>query len=124
MSGCGKFFEGSAEEMHTALNKTLGSLPDDTLVYVSRAPVHPAYLCLADHTAVPRGGCASRLTDAGHGMQTGHEYTKSNVKFAKSVQQSEALAKLEAFADANRDTQGTFTIGDEKVKFHCSYPRD
>jgi hypothetical protein len=32
--GCGKFFEGTAEEMHTALNKILGSLPDDTKVYV------------------------------------------------------------------------------------------
>ncbi|KFY39466.1 hypothetical protein V495_05926 [Pseudogymnoascus sp. VKM F-4514 (FW-929)] len=31
--GCGRFFEGSAEEMDTALNKTLGSLPDDTKVY-------------------------------------------------------------------------------------------
>jgi len=50
--------------------------------------------------------------------QTGHEYTKSNVKFAKSVQQSDAITKLEAFADANRDTQGVFTIGDEKVRFH------
>jgi hydroxyacylglutathione hydrolase len=32
--GCGRFFEGSAEEMHTALNKTLVSVPDDTKVYV------------------------------------------------------------------------------------------
>ncbi len=32
--GCGRFFEGTAEEMHTALNKTLASLPDDTKVYV------------------------------------------------------------------------------------------
>jgi hypothetical protein len=32
--GCGKFFEGTAEEMHAALNKTLASLPDDTKVYV------------------------------------------------------------------------------------------
>lgn len=32
--GCGRFFEGSAEEMHTALNKTLASIPDDTTVYV------------------------------------------------------------------------------------------
>ncbi|OBT77431.1 hypothetical protein VF21_04260 [Pseudogymnoascus sp. 05NY08] len=31
--GCGRFFEGSAEEMDKALNKTLGSLPDDTKVY-------------------------------------------------------------------------------------------
>lgn len=32
--GCGRFFEGTAEEMHTALNKTLISIPDDTTVYV------------------------------------------------------------------------------------------
>jgi len=33
--GCGRFFEGTAEEMNTALNKTLVSIPDDTIVYVS-----------------------------------------------------------------------------------------
>ncbi len=32
--GCGKFFEGTGEEMHKALNVTLGSLPDDTKVFV------------------------------------------------------------------------------------------
>ncbi|CAD6439740.1 f9f3ad92-c19f-4a11-accd-0d0038274440 [Sclerotinia trifoliorum] len=31
--GCGRFFEGTAEEMHTALNKTLAAVPDDTIVY-------------------------------------------------------------------------------------------
>ena len=35
ISGCGRFFEGKPEEMHVALNKTLASLPDDTVVYVS-----------------------------------------------------------------------------------------
>jgi hydroxyacylglutathione hydrolase len=35
ISGCGRFFEGNAEEMDTALNKVLASLPDDTKVYVS-----------------------------------------------------------------------------------------
>lgn len=35
--GCGRFFEGTAEEMHTALNKSLASIPDDTKVYVSYA---------------------------------------------------------------------------------------
>lgn len=45
----------------------------------------------------------------------GHEYTKSNVKFAASVLQSEALRKLQDFAESNRETQGKFTIGDEKV---------
>ncbi|KAI3614686.1 hypothetical protein CBS9595_003957 [Malassezia furfur] len=33
ISGCGRFFEGTAEEMNTALNKKLASLPSDTLVY-------------------------------------------------------------------------------------------
>jgi hypothetical protein len=35
LKGCGKFFEGTAEEMNTALNKTLAAVPDDTTVYVS-----------------------------------------------------------------------------------------
>ncbi|TPX17286.1 uncharacterized protein E0L32_012253 [Thyridium curvatum] len=76
--GCGRFFEGNAEEMDKALNKTLASLPDDTRVF------------------------------------PGHEYTKSNVKFAVSVLQSEPVKKLEAFAESNKETQGKFTIGDEK----------
>jgi len=33
VSGCGRFFEGEPQEMHTALNKTLASLPDSTRVY-------------------------------------------------------------------------------------------
>jgi hydroxyacylglutathione hydrolase len=33
VGGCGRFFEGTAAEMDTALNKTLGSLPADTVVY-------------------------------------------------------------------------------------------
>lgn len=33
IGGCGRFFEGVASEMHTALNKTLAGLPDDTKVY-------------------------------------------------------------------------------------------
>lgn len=48
-------------------------------------------------------------------LQPGHEYTKANVKFAASVSQSKAVKALQAFADANEETQGKFTIGDEKV---------
>ncbi|KAH1555779.1 hypothetical protein KXX57_002687 [Aspergillus fumigatus] len=33
IAGCGRFFEGNAQEMHKALNETLASLPDDTRVY-------------------------------------------------------------------------------------------
>lgn len=78
IGGCGKFFEGTAAEMHKALNERLAGLPDDTKVY------------------------------------PGHEYTKSNVKFLVKVSQSEAIKKLESFAENNRETQGKFTIGDEK----------
>lgn len=38
--GCGRFFEGTAEEMDAALNKTLAALPDDTKVYVRPAYMH------------------------------------------------------------------------------------
>ncbi|KAE8349701.1 glyoxylase [Aspergillus coremiiformis] len=79
IGGCGRFFEGTAPEMHKALNETLASLPDDTKVF------------------------------------PGHEYTKSNVKFCLAVSQSEPIKKLEAFAEQNRQTQGKFTIGDEKL---------
>ncbi|KAL8776898.1 MAG: hypothetical protein Q9194_002876 [Teloschistes cf. exilis] len=78
--GCGRFFEGTPAEMHTALNKTLASLPDDTKVYA----------------------------------QPGHEYTKQNVKFLTTVLQTEPVKKLQAFAENNQQTQGKFTIGDEK----------
>jgi hydroxyacylglutathione hydrolase len=33
IGGCGRFFEGHGQDMYQALAKTLGSLPDDTLVF-------------------------------------------------------------------------------------------
>ena len=36
------------------------------------------------------------------------------MKFGIKVQQSEPIKKLESFASANKQTQGKFTIGDEK----------
>ncbi|KAL8656746.1 MAG: hypothetical protein Q9226_002560, partial [Calogaya cf. arnoldii] len=78
IGGCGRFFEGTPAEMHTALNKTLAALPDDTKVY------------------------------------PGHEYTKQNVKFLTTVLQTEPVKKLQTFAENNQQTQGKFTLGDEK----------
>ncbi|KAL9111087.1 MAG: hypothetical protein Q9227_004520 [Pyrenula ochraceoflavens] len=79
IGGCGKFFEGDASQMHTALNKTLAALPDDTAVY------------------------------------PGHEYTKNNAKFLVKVDGgNQSIRNLEKFAAENRETQGKFTIGDEK----------
>ncbi|KAL9096909.1 MAG: hypothetical protein Q9165_000873 [Trypethelium subeluteriae] len=47
-------------------------------------------------------------------FQPGHEYTKGNVKFGKTVLQNDSIKKLEEFANSNKETQGKFTIGDEK----------
>ena len=47
-------------------------------------------------------------------VKPGHEYTKSNVEFAVSVLQNDAIKKLESFATDNKVTTGKFTIGDEK----------
>ncbi|KAF2658855.1 hydroxyacylglutathione hydrolase [Lophiostoma macrostomum CBS 122681] len=45
----------------------------------------------------------------------GHEYTKGNVLFAKKVLDNDAaIRKLEEYSNANKETQGKFTIGDEK----------
>lgn len=79
IAGCGRFFEGTPEEMHVALNKTLAALPDDTKVY------------------------------------PGHEYTKSNIKFGQSVINTTPVQELAKFCAENLQTQGKFTIGDEKV---------
>lgn len=76
-SGCGRFFEGTPEQMDTSLNKILAKLPKETIVY------------------------------------PGHEYTKSNVKFSKTVLQNDAMKKLEDFVSNNEFTTGKFTIGDE-----------
>ena len=37
IGGCGRFFEGTADQMHHALVKTLGVLPEDTVSRVSTA---------------------------------------------------------------------------------------
>ncbi|XP_048645341.1 hydroxyacylglutathione hydrolase, mitochondrial isoform X1 [Marmota marmota marmota] len=61
VAGCGKFYEGTAEEMYRALLEVLGRLPPDTKVYC------------------------------------GHEYTISNLKFARHVEPSNT-AVLEKLA--------------------------
>jgi hydroxyacylglutathione hydrolase len=47
-------------------------------------------------------------------VYTGHEYTKQNVKFCLSVSQAPAVKALADYAEKNQNTQGVFTIGDEK----------
>ncbi|KAI0818709.1 beta-lactamase-like protein [Irpex lacteus] len=77
IAGCGRFFEGTAPEMHAALSY-LGTLPGQTIVY------------------------------------NGHEYTKGNLAFAKSVEpENPAFEKLDQLV-AEGETTGKSTIADEK----------
>ncbi|KAM3117096.1 hydroxyacylglutathione hydrolase [Candidozyma auris] len=77
ISGCGRFFEGTATQMNKALNDILGKLPKDTVTY------------------------------------PGHEYTKGNLNFSKTVLQNEAIDSLANFVKSSSITAGKFTIGDE-----------
>ncbi|KAI5952392.1 GLO2 [Candida jiufengensis] len=43
----------------------------------------------------------------------GHEYTKSNVKFSKTILNNEAINKLADYCNQHEKTTGKFTIGDE-----------
>lgn len=54
----------------------------------------------------------------------GHEYTKSNVKFAVSVLKNDAVLALQKYAENNRETQGKYTIGDEKEHNVFMRPQD
>ena len=80
--GCGRLFEGTAEQMYASLQK-LVSLPDDTLVYC------------------------------------GHEYTLSNIRFAKTVEPANAAleareARDRRLRDAGKPTVPS-TLGEEKA---------
>ncbi|KAL2885102.1 hydroxyacylglutathione hydrolase [Ceratocystis lukuohia] len=78
IGGCGRFFEGSATEMHHALNEVLATLPNDTRIY------------------------------------TGHEYTKTNARFAQSIVKTPEIDALADFAENNKVTQGCYTMEEEK----------
>lgn len=46
-------------------------------------------------------------------VYSGHEYTKSNLKFSKTILNNDAIKRLSDFVAANEHTTGKFTIGDE-----------
>ncbi|KAK0153122.1 Hydroxyacylglutathione hydrolase, mitochondrial [Merluccius polli] len=81
VAGCGKFFEGTAEQMYKALIEVLGKLPPETRVYC------------------------------------GHEYTVSNLKFARHVEpdNEDILKKLEWAKEqcSNGEPTVPSTVADE-----------
>uniref|UniRef100_A0A2K5QAG0 Hydroxyacylglutathione hydrolase, mitochondrial n=1 Tax=Cebus imitator TaxID=2715852 RepID=A0A2K5QAG0_CEBIM len=111
VAGCGKFYEGTADEMCKALLEVLGRLPPDTVGSASlRAGVwgpHPA--CLAGDKGFPSWRPLTGHTP-GHlvpSLRTseltcllspqrvycGHEYTINNLKFARHVEPGNAAVQ-------------------------------
>jgi len=66
LGGCGRFFEGTAGQMHKALVQELGQLPDQT---VRHTRMHVTYDALNEQR-----------------VYFGHEYSVSNLKFALHVE--------------------------------------
>ncbi|SCV06146.1 LANO_0H23112g1_1 [Lachancea nothofagi CBS 11611] len=87
IAGCGRFFEGTGEEMDVALNRRI-----------------------LDGVGEPNWDTTK--------VYPGHEYTKSNVKFVRTVVyknlgDNAALDKLDNFCKKNEVTAGVFTLHDE-----------
>nr|XP_055195945.1 hydroxyacylglutathione hydrolase, mitochondrial isoform X1 [Nyctereutes procyonoides] len=91
VAGCGKFYEGTADEMYRALLEVLGRLPPDT---VGSAPgwVRGRARCLVSVGLVtyllPPWNMHTRSR-----VYCGHEYTINNLKFARHVEPSNAAVQ-------------------------------
>ncbi|ORY01956.1 mitochondrial hydroxyacylglutathione hydrolase [Basidiobolus meristosporus CBS 931.73] len=77
IGGCGRFFEGTPEDMHHSLSSVLASLPKETRVYC------------------------------------GHEYTKSNLKFALSVDPDNTRLQEKLIWCESNSISVPSTIGEE-----------
>lgn len=86
VAGCGKFFEGTAEQMYEALIEILGNLPPETVI-LKNAMCKNIYSC---------GTTACFVFQR---VYCGHEYTVSNLKFARHVEpHNEVIKKKLAWA--------------------------
>jgi hydroxyacylglutathione hydrolase len=69
IGGCGRFFEGTPQQMHEALNKVLANLPDETKVYPGHEYTRTNVKFLV--TVEPDNAAVRRLEGlAGEGVQT------------------------------------------------------
>lgn len=88
-AGCGRFFEGDAQDMDDSLNSHLLKYVGGTSEDWKKTVVYP-----------------------------GHEYTKSNARFIRNLiykrkNDNDAFDRLEQFANENEVTTGLFTLNDE-----------
>jgi hydroxyacylglutathione hydrolase len=73
VGGCGRFFEGTPEQMYHALCEVLGSLPEDTVCLIPHRYNNIIIQVLFPLTFLQQVYC-------------GHEYTVSNLRYAQHVE--------------------------------------
>ncbi|KAK2097306.1 hypothetical protein P7K49_022757 [Saguinus oedipus] len=95
VAGCGKFYEGTADEMCKALLEVLGRLPLDTVGGASlQAGTHPrASFAIPEdfHRWQQPSELTCRLSP--QRVYCGHEYTINNLKFARHVEPGNAAVQ-------------------------------
>ena len=90
VAGCGNFNAGTPQQMFHALVEKIGSLPPDTLVYVSdRCP----------------GTCELMGS-----MQCGHEYTEKNLMYAQTAEPNNQAIKDKLAWVRQQRAQGNPTV--------------
>jgi len=82
ISGCGKFFEGTGEQMHRALVQVLGALPDETAVYVGHEYT-VANLAFATHVEPESEAVAARTSWAASLREAQNPTPPSTIGFEK-----------------------------------------
>ena len=89
--GCGRFFEGTAEQMHHALITVLGTLPDDTVYFNCYCLLNFYELKFCHFECLQKVYC-------------GHEYSLQNLAFGHHVEpENQDIIKRIAWAREQRE---------------------
>ncbi|XP_012255132.2 hydroxyacylglutathione hydrolase, mitochondrial isoform X2 [Athalia rosae] len=97
--GCGRFFEGTAEQMHNALINVLGTLPDDTKVY-----------CGHEYTE-------SNLKFAQH-VEPNNEAIKQKIQWARA-QREKKLPTIPSTISEEKNTNPFMRVNEPSVMEHA-----
>ena len=122
ISGCGRFFEGQAEDMHRALNVVLRQLPLDTLVYcgheytASNVAFSAAVLphapgiqrLVSDVRAGRNGGVTTGLYTLSDELQHNPFMMVEDADTQKAIGGTDAITTMHALREAKN--QGTLRI--------------
>lgn len=122
ISGCGRFFEGDAEDMHRALNVVLRQLPLDTLVYCGHeytsSNVAFSAAVLPDAPGIKRlvsdvrsgrnGGVTTGLYTLGDELKHNPFMMVEEAQTQKAIGGTDAITTMHALRDAKN--QGTLRI--------------